>query len=105
MEVIVSGWAVSFRHASQAASTMAGGAELRALKSSAETLSGFFTKTTTDQISWSVDPLAPIDLRTGIVMLLADVTRTGGWSASRDGGTGSGTRIARLRRAARWVVL
>jgi hypothetical protein len=52
----------------------------------------------------SVDPFAPIDLRTGIVMLLADVTRTGGWSASRDGGIGSGTRIARLRLAASWVV-
>jgi hypothetical protein len=46
-----------------------------------------------------------IDLRTDIVMLLADVTRTGGWNASRDGGIGSGTGIARLRRAAWWVAL
>jgi hypothetical protein len=38
-----------------------------------------------------------IDLRTDIVILLADAQRTGGWSASRDGGTRSGTRIARMR--------
>jgi hypothetical protein len=37
-------------------------------------------------------------LRIDIVILLADATRTGGWSASPDGGC---TRIARLRGAAR----
>jgi hypothetical protein len=33
-----------------------------------------------------------IDLRTDIVVIRADVTRTHGWSASRDGGTGSCNR-------------
>jgi hypothetical protein len=46
-----------------------------------------------------------IDLRTDIVILLANAPRTGGWSASRDDGTCSGTRIARLRGAARQAVL
>src|ERR1700722_6641529 len=41
-----------------------------------------------------------IDLRTDIVILLADAPRTGGWSASCEGGTRSSTRIARLRGAA-----
>jgi hypothetical protein len=43
-----------------------------------------------------------IDLRIDIVILLADATRTGGWSASPDVGC---TRIARLRGAARQAAL
>ena len=71
--------------------------ESRVGRESAGTLAA--TKGAADRLRSSVNKA--IDLRIDIVILLADATRTGGWSASPDGGC---TRIARLRGAARQEV-
>src|ERR1700689_886775 len=72
--------------------------ESRVGRESAGTLAA--TKGAADRLRSSVNKA--IDLRIDIVIFLADPTRTGGWSASPDGGC---TRIARLRGAARQAAL
>ena len=71
--------------------------ESRVGRESAGTLAA--TKGAADRLRSSVNKA--IDLRIDIVILFAAATRTGGWSASPDGGC---TRIARLRGAARQEV-
>src|SRR4029077_9925434 len=73
-------------------SQIVGGRHARATKPPATSAA---TKGVTDTLRSSVSRVS--DLRTDIVILLADAPQTSGWSASLDGGTRGGTRICSLR--------